>query len=143
MNGDFGVRHLSDSLGILQRLRGGWRPNECLLLDARYAERWVVTRHDGEAAYQFIGFARQLPLQTSVVIATVLAIDPVARWALLFGGGWIVIGDPLSTLSTFDPGDVATRGEIWLLSQMQQESSTAPAPDARRTRRSGLKAGTC
>jgi hypothetical protein len=119
MNADFGLAHLRDALDTLQRLRGGWRPDECLLADARYAQRWAVTRHDDGAAYQFVGFTSQLPVWTFTVIATVLAIDPSARWALLFGGGWIVIGDPLPTLSPFDPADVAKRGETWLLSQMQ------------------------
>lgn len=39
MSTDFGLAHLRDALDTLHRLREGWRPDECLLADARYLEQ--------------------------------------------------------------------------------------------------------
>lgn len=101
---------LRRSLSTLARLRGGWRPDESLLANARRVERWTV-RHD-DATYQFIGFAAKCSGITSMIVATPLAIDPVARWALLFADTWVVLGD--AAPSQVDPADVASCAEAWL-----------------------------
>ncbi len=103
------------ALKTLRRLRGGWRPPEGLLADARQAERWSVTRQTGAAAYQFIGTASQ-PISSSLTIATVLALDPAGRWALLFSDRWIRLGEPLPEMPPFDAAEIAARAEQWLLS---------------------------
>jgi hypothetical protein len=111
------VAELRRSLDTLERLRGGWRPTKGLLAGARHAERWVVTRHADATIYQFIGFASQRPGRTSMVIATVLAIDAEARWALLACDRWISLGDPLPEPPPFDPADVTKCAKAWLLRQ--------------------------
>ena len=103
------------ALKTLRRLRGGWRPPEWLLADARQAERWSVTRQTDAAAYQFIGSASR-PASSSLTIATVLALDPAGRWALLFSDRWIRLGEPSPEMPPFDAAEVAERAEQWLLS---------------------------
>jgi hypothetical protein len=105
------------SLDLLERLRRGWRPDENLLADAGHAERWTVIRHEAAPIYQFAGFVSQLPARTSLIIATVLAIDPKDGWALLFGGRWMTLGKALPEMRPFDPIDVARYAAAWLRRQ--------------------------
>jgi hypothetical protein len=88
-----------------------------MLADARYAERWRVIRRDDTTGYQFIGFPPRSPERSSMFIATVLAIDPAAGWALLAGGEWIKIGARLPTQSSLEPADLVRCAEAWLLDQ--------------------------
>ncbi len=104
------------SLDTLRRLRGGWRPGEYSLADARRADQWSVTRRGNAGVYQFIG-AAQSPGCRSFTIATVLALDPTEGWALLFGGWWIRLGEPSPEMPPFDVADVQSCAEHWLLSR--------------------------
>lgn len=105
------------SFEALVRLREGWRPDTNLLAKARHAEQWVVIRRDERVGYQFIGFPPSSPSRTSMFIATVLAIDPAAGWALLAGGEWIKIGEQLPAQSPLEPADLVRCAEAWLLDQ--------------------------
>src|SRR5437868_10380774 len=60
---------LRGALLVVERLRGGWRPDESLLAGARRMERWAATRQNG-APYQFVGYAASTPNSTSTIIAT-------------------------------------------------------------------------
>lgn len=103
------------SLDTLSRLRGGWRPDARLLTDARWAEQWSVTRRGDAGVYQFIGVAQSADCR-SFTIATVLAVDPEQGWALLFGGWWVRLGEPLPEMPAFEAADVQSCAEDWLLS---------------------------
>ena len=103
------------ALKTLRRLRGGWRPHAWLLADARQVERWSITRQTETAAYQFVGIASQ-PIGSSMTIATVLALDPTERWALLFSDRWVRLGEPLPAMPPFETAEVAGCAEQWLLS---------------------------
>jgi hypothetical protein len=109
---DAGTDALHRSLLTLERLRTGWRPDGGVLTAARRLERWSAVRRDG-MAYQFIGFAAS-PAITSTIIATVLAIDPSARWALLFADRWVVLGAPSPAQLPLDSSDIMQRAEAWL-----------------------------
>jgi hypothetical protein len=115
---------LRRSLSTLERLRAGWRPDDALLAGARRLERWAVVRRD-DSAYQFVGYAVKSREVTSMIIATSLAIDPVARWALLFADTWIVLGDQPSPSSPIDPADVTTCAQAWLRREMALVSGKA------------------
>jgi hypothetical protein len=104
-------------LDTLHRLRGGWRPSQRLLAAARHAERWSVARSAEATAYQFVGSASQLPAGTSLMIATVLALDPKEGWAFLFSDRWVTLGDPLPQMHPFDPADVERCAAAWLRAQ--------------------------
>jgi hypothetical protein len=104
------------SLDTLRRLRGGWRPGEHLLAEARRAEHWSVTRRGGAGVYQFIGAGVQSPAFRSFTVATVLALDPEEGWGLLFGGWWVRLGEPVPEMPPFDAADVQSCAEDWLLS---------------------------
>ena len=119
---------LRRSVAALTRLRNGWRPNKSMLADARYAEHWLVIRRDDTTGYQFIGFPPRSPERSSMFIATVLAIDPAAGWALLAGGEWIRTGDALPMQSPFDAADVAKCAESWLAGQTQCDDRTFRYP---------------
>lgn len=106
---------LDRSLEALARLREGWRPDGNLLATARYAEYWRVIRRDDTTGFQFIGFPPRSPERSSMFIATVLAMDPAAGWALLAGGEWIRIGEQLPAQSPLEPADLAKCAESWLL----------------------------
>jgi hypothetical protein len=108
---------LRRSVAALTRLRSGWRPNKSMLADARHAECWLVIRRDDTTGYQFIGFPPRSPERSSMFIATVLAIDPAAGWALLAGGEWIKIERQLPTQSPLEPADLVRCAEAWLLDQ--------------------------
>jgi hypothetical protein len=101
------------ALRILERLRGGWRPDSCRLADARRMQRWCVVRRN-DTACQFIGFAADSRGITSTIVATLLAIDPAAGWALLFPDRWIRLGAPSSAQPPVDPSDIMRRAEAWL-----------------------------
>lgn len=103
------------ALKTLRRLRGGWRPPEWLLAHAREAERWSITRQTGAAVYQFVGAAFQ-PISNSLTIASLLALDPAERWALLFGDRWIRLGEPSPEMPPADAAEIMARAEQWLLS---------------------------
>jgi hypothetical protein len=108
---------LRRSVAALTRLRSGWRPNKSMLADARHAEHWLVIRRDDTTGYQFIGFPPRAPEQSSMFIATVLAIDPAAGWALLAGGDLIKIGEQLPTQSPLEPADLVRCAAAWLRDQ--------------------------
>ena len=122
-----GVADLRRSLATLGRLRAGWQPDERLLADATRAERWTVRRHDDAMVCQFVGHVSQRSGGTSLIIATVLAIDSDAGWALLAGNRWLRLGEPLSAGSP-PPHDVARHAESWLRHEIQncRSSSTGP-----------------
>lgn len=108
---------LRRALHTLERIGGGWRPDESRLAEARQMERWTAARQEG-GAYQFIGFAANAPNIASTIVATLLAIDPAGRWALLFDDTWAVLGDPLPREPRPDPSDVLACARAWLLRQM-------------------------
>ena len=105
---------LRRALHALERLRAGWRPDKALLADACRAERWAATRRR-ETAYQFVGFASNASGTASTIIATALAVDPAARWALLFPDRWVMLGAPSETHPPLDPSDVMACAHAWLL----------------------------
>ncbi len=110
------------SLRILQRMREGWCPDERLLADARRMRSWSIAR-GGDKTYQFAGVAADASGITSTVVATLLAIDPAAAWALLFPARWVRLGAPSSTQAPVDPFDVVRRAEAWL---RETEEPVAP-----------------
>lgn len=122
MEADFNLIGLRGSLESLRRLQQGWRPGESFLAKGQRVERWMVVCDDPAIVYQFVGFTPQPQCRSSVVIATALAIDPEARWALLFPNRWITIGEALPMAAPFDPAEVIRRAEAWLLSEIARES---------------------
>jgi hypothetical protein len=108
---------LRRSLDVLDRLRRGWRPSQTILAGAQHVERWVVEREKNAMVYQFVGFVSQAPTRTSTVIGSVVALDPDAGWALLFGNRWITLGAPSPELAPFDPANIVQCAESWLLRQ--------------------------
>ena len=112
---------LRRSLGILARLAGGWQPDERLLAGAGYAQRWSATRCADAAVHQFVGSTTQLG-QTSLIIGTLLAVDPQAGWALLFGDRWIRLGDGVPEMQ-LDPDHVSRCAQSWLTDQLHRELS--------------------
>ncbi len=123
---EFDLICLLHSLDTLERLRGGWRPSKRLLSGGRNAGRWKIDRQEGATAYQFVGISSDLPGQTSIIIATVLAFDPAARWALLFADRWILLGEPVPMTPPTDPADVAHCADTWLRSEMRRETRGRP-----------------
>jgi hypothetical protein len=117
---------LRRSLATLGRLRAGWQPDQGLLADACRAERWTVSRQDDAAVYQFVGYALQDGARTSLIIATVLAIDIEAGWALLAGNRWLQLGEPLPTRSPPSSSDIARCAETWLLQEIENCSVAIP-----------------
>ena len=122
---DPGLADLRRSLATLGRLRAGWQPDQGLLADARRAEHWTVSRHDDAMVYQFVGYVLRHPERTSLIIATVLAIDPDRGWTLLAGNRWLRIGAALPTQSLPSSSDVARRAESWLLHEIQNCRSSS------------------
>jgi hypothetical protein len=116
---DPGLADLRHSLATLGRLQAGWQPDESLFADARCAECWAVTRHDEAMVYQFVGHVAH-PGRTSLIIATVLAIDPDAGWALLAGNRWLRIAKALPTTSPPDRSEVARCSQAWLLQEIRR-----------------------
>ena len=112
-------RPVRSCLETLRRLRGGWRPSQRLLADARHAARWSVARSADAAAYQFVGSTGELPAGNSLMIATVLALDPKEGWAFLFSDRWVTLGDPLPQMRPFDPADVERCAAAWLRGHAQ------------------------
>lgn len=120
---EFDLICLRHSLDTLERLRGGWRPSKRLLSRGHKIDRWKIDREGEATVYQFVGISSGLPDRTSIIIATALAIDPAARWALLFADRWIVLGEPFPEAPPVDPADVARCAEAWLLGEMRREAS--------------------
>ncbi len=121
------LAELRHSLATLGRLRAGWQPDKHLLADVRCAERWTVARHDDAMVYQFVGHVAQHPEPTSMTIATVLAIDPDAGWALLTGNRWLRIAKT-PTAPALDRTDVARCAEAWLLQEIGNSQGHAAMP---------------
>ena len=100
----------------LRRLRGGWRPGGHLLADARRVEQWSVTRQARRGRVSVHRRRAPSTACSSFTIATVLALDPEEGWALLFGGRWVRLGEPLSQMPPLEATDVQSCAEDWLLS---------------------------
>lgn len=115
-----GESDLNLALETLGRLRDGWRPDQQCLASAQRSERWSVTCQSGALAYQFVGVVTQPPAATSWTIATMLAVDPEAGWALVFSDRWIRLGEPSPEMPPFDPMEVAERAERWILSHIRR-----------------------
>jgi hypothetical protein len=124
---EFDLICLRHSLDTLVRLRGGWRPSKRLLSRGRNADRWKINREEGATAYQFVGISSEPPVRTSIIIATVLAFDPTARWALLFADRWIALGEPFAMAPQADPAEVTRCAEGWLRSEIRRETSGRPS----------------
>ena len=92
------------SLRMLERLRAGWRPGRALLATARRAERWTASRQADAMIYQFVGYCAG-ELSSSLVIGTLLAIEPQEGWAFLCDTTWITLGAGLPTLAPLDPNE--------------------------------------
>src|ERR1044072_50481 len=101
------------ALKTLRRLRGGWRPPESLLADARPAGHWAMARQTGAAVYQ-LAFQ---PGSSSWTIAGLLALHPTERWGLLFGDRWIRLGEALGEMPPVDTAEIMALAEQWLLSR--------------------------
>jgi hypothetical protein len=112
-----GDERLRRTLDLIGRLGGGWQPDQACLAGARHAERWTVNHQPDAMAYQFIGWPQQAHAKTSLIIASVVAIDPAERWALLFGDRWVTLGTRAPETEPFDPNDIVVRAEAWLRSQ--------------------------
>jgi hypothetical protein len=124
-----------ESLRTLERLRDGWRPTREILATARRAERWTINRTTEAPVYQFIGYRGEPAARSSLVIATLLAIDPAAidraaidptssaprqpqdGWALLAGNSWVLLGRASPDLPALDPAVITQRAEDWLRAQ--------------------------
>ncbi len=107
-------RDRRESLHTLERLRGGWRPDHATLAAARRAERWTINHPADAPVYQFVGHHAQPSGQTSLVVGSLLAIEPLEGWALLSGSSWVTLGQPSPEQLTVDSRAVRHRAEAWL-----------------------------
>jgi hypothetical protein len=105
------------TLDLIERIGSGWRPDVACLAGARRAERWTVNHQPNAAPYQFIGWPQEPPAPTSLIIASVVALDQEERWALLFGERWVTLGMRADETEPFEPGDIIARAEAWLRRQ--------------------------
>jgi hypothetical protein len=101
-------------LVLIERIVLGWQPDAVCLAGARHTERWTVNHQPNAAPYQFIGWPQEPPATTSLIIASVVALDPEERWALLFGERWVTLGTRADETEPFDPNDIIVRAEAWL-----------------------------
>ena len=110
------------SLESFERLQGGWHPGKGLLANAQHAEQWTVRCQPDAHLYQFVGYVTQVADRTSIIIATVLAIDPQAGWVLLTNDRWMTLGRQLPETVAFDPSEVARGAGKWLGCGVQDEA---------------------
>ena len=106
---------------ILDLLAIGWRPGDAELDSARYIERWAILPGAPDKPYQLIGVAWSLPIRRSFIVTSVLAIDPIARWARIWDE-WAVIDDGLWGLRSINPMEVQRVGAAWLVAELRQLS---------------------
>ncbi len=137
------LRNRRESLRTLARLREGWRPDHVILAAARRAEHWTINALAAPPLYQFVGHCDGPSGLSSVVIGTLLAIDPqrAARedgsqegWALLAGNRWVTLGHASPHLPAFDPDAIRQSAEDWLRAQER----AAPQGDGLRLRQRPL-----
>ena len=99
---------------IFDLLAIGWSPGEAELDTARYIEHWAILPGPANRPYQIVGIAWSRPVRRSMIIASVIAIDPKAHWARIWDE-WIILDDGLVGAPAFDPTEVARAGAAWLL----------------------------
>jgi hypothetical protein len=108
------LRDRHESLRTLEQLRTGWRPDSGVLAAARQAERWMIHHPADAPVFQFVGYRAGPAEQSSLVIGTLLAIEPPEGWALLAGNSWVALGQPSPEQLTIDSRAVRHRAEAWL-----------------------------
>jgi len=102
----------------LDLLAIGWQPGKAELFEARYLENWLVMPGPADRPYQIIGALWSLPTCRTMIVASVLAIDPEAHWARIWDE-WVVIDDGFSSAPAFDTAEVQRAGAAWLLRELQ------------------------
>jgi hypothetical protein len=95
----------------------GWRPGAAELDAACCIEHWAILPGSANRPYQIMGVSSSLPLRRSIIIASVITIDPSAHWARVWDE-WAVIGDGLDGAATFDPAEIQRAGADWLLAEL-------------------------
>ena len=108
---------LLQASSILDLLAISWTPGDAELDSARYIEQWAIRPGAANQPYQIIGVDWSLPVRSSIIIASVVAIDPKAHWARIWNE-WAVIDDGLADAPTFDPAKVQRAAADWLLSEL-------------------------
>jgi hypothetical protein len=102
---------------ILDLLAIGWRPGDAELTTARHIEHWAILPGPANRPYQIIGMACLLPVRQSIIIASLIAIDPKAHWARIWDE-WIVLDERLAGAQAFDPDELLRAGADWLLAEL-------------------------
>jgi len=108
------LRYRRESLLTLERLRGSWRPDRAILAAARRAERWTINHPADAPVYQFVGHHSGPSGHSSLIVGSLLAIEPLEGWALLAGSNWVALGQPSPDQLTIDARAVRHRAEAWL-----------------------------
>ena len=108
------LRDRRESLQMLEQLRSGWRPDRAILGAARNAERWTIHHPADAPVYQFVGHKSGPAGHSSLVVGSLLAIEPQEGWALLAGNSWVALGEASPDQLTIDSRAVRHRAEAWL-----------------------------
>lgn len=117
MNSNMNREPLLKAVSTLDLLAIGWRPGDAELTTARHIEHWGIMPGPADRPYQIMGLAWSVSSRRSVIIASVIAIDPKAHWARIWDE-WVVIDEALADTPMFDPADVQRAGAAWLLVEL-------------------------
>jgi hypothetical protein len=106
---------------LLRSLRGGLTPSARALEWSGFVEHWMVVTQDDVCL--LTGTVWRLPLSLGVLVTPLLAIDPIAGWALAFGE-WLTIGTPRLDVAAagIHPEEVAERAARWLERKLGDEN---------------------
>ena len=102
---------------ILDLLAIGWQPGDAELTTARRIEHWAILPGTANRPYQIIGTACLLPMRRSIIIASLIAIDPKAHWARIWDE-WVVLDERLAGAQTFDSDELQRAGANWLRAEL-------------------------
>lgn len=81
---------LLHAASILDMLSIGWEPGPAELDTARKTECQEILQDSAEHPYRFVGALYPLQIDSLVIVAPVIAIDPQTRWARIWDE-WVVI----------------------------------------------------
>jgi hypothetical protein len=105
---------------VLRCLRGGSRPSMRVLEGSGFVEHWMIVANDDVCL--LTGTVWRLPFSRNMLATPLLAIDPDAGWARVFGE-WLTIGAPRLdwVAAGIYPEGVADRAARWLERQLGAE----------------------
>jgi hypothetical protein len=104
---------------IVDRLAVGWRPGDAELENARFVDDWTIFPSGEGMPFRLMGLAWSLPVKCTMIVASVIAINPTEGWARIWDE-WVVIGDPIDEFHSTNCDTIQRAGASWLLTQLRR-----------------------